>query len=295
MKKLMIFIFLLLALALGESIKATELIGLAGAGVFHDVGYYRHSNSGLMAGDYEFVEARLMFFHKLRVGPMANYTWVYVAKDNKDSRYSYKGRFYTLGLSADNWGKVIGLNYYFWLNSGIRWSYDRGASSSYYSWQKDKLFLLQAGLRLTRLASDWFGNNLFIAEWQTPIENGNNRYSVTPGIVQPGKPTPKGSFRLTYENGLKKFAFSTKNKQIRFEPIGHLGYGSERAYTRQYYEYGGGFAFSYFKEWQRELAKFKVYRRQDFGGYHPEINDGSQMASWHFEVVINVLNLKFKK
>jgi len=289
MKKTMILIFLLLAFALGERAAAQELIGSAGAGYFWSV-----KTPDPTIGNYEFVEAKLMFGHKIRYGPLANYTWVY-AKQSKETPYYYKGRFYTLGLSFDTWGSVLHRNYYAWANPGIRWDYDRGATLGYHSWQKDKLFILQTGLRLTNLGSDWLGNSLFMAEWQKPLAKGKNRFSTDPEIIKEGIPYEKGAFRLVYENGVKKFSFSIKERQIRFEPILHLGYGWEKTYDRKYYEYGGGFAFSYFKEWQRELFKIKVYRRQDFGGYNPQNLDGSQAPSWHVEIVANLLRLKLKK
>ncbi|MDP2943999.1 MAG: hypothetical protein Q8N57_00255 [bacterium] len=283
---MMIIFLLLLALALGEKAKAQELIGLAGAGLFRTI-----PTDERTIGDFEFVEGRLMFGNKIRFGPMANYTWAY-ARINKEDPFYYKGRFYTLGLSFDTWGKALGLHYYSWVNSGIRWSYDRGASTTYNSWQKDRLFLIQGGLRLTKIESKWFSNSLFMGELLEPIENGENRYSTTPDIIVAGIPYKKGGYRLTYETGIKKFAFSVKEREIRFEPIAHLGYGSEKAYNRQYIEYGGGFAFSYFKEWQRELFKVKAFQRQDLDGYNPQSNDGSQPSRLQIEITINVLNWK---
>lgn len=286
MKRMMIFIFLLLALALEG--KAQELIGIAGGGFFRNI-----KTDYKASGDFEYVEGRLMFGHKFRYGPMANYTWVYLNQDRDN--FQYKGRFYTLGLSVDNWGKAVGISYYFWINSGVRWSYDRGASHSYHSWQDDRLFLVQGGLRLTKLFNDWLGNSLFIAEWQRPIKKGDARYSVTPGIVRAGTPYEKESFRLVYENGIKKFPIFVKKREIRLEPIIHLGYGLEKASDRQFIEYGGGFAVGYFKEWHHELFKIKAFRRQDLGGYNPQTNDGSKPPSLQIEIVLNLLNWKLKK
>ena len=286
MKKMCI-IMLLFALAIGERAQAQELIGIVGGGYFRGL---QTVNPAI--GDFEFVEGRLMFGHKFRYGPMANYTWVYL--DDREG-FHYKGRFYTLGLSVDNWGKIAGVSYYFWINSGIRFSYDRGATSSYHSWQTDKLFLFQGGLRLTKLFNDWLGNSLFIVELQRPIERGDARYSITPGVVTAGTPYEKGNFRLTYENGIKKFPVYMKGREIRLEPIIHLGYGLESANDRQYIEYGGGFAVGYFKEWHHELFKIKAFRRQDLSGYNPRTNDGSKPPSLQIEVVVNLLNLKFKK
>ncbi|MCX6794783.1 MAG: hypothetical protein NTY31_02245 [Candidatus Falkowbacteria bacterium] len=288
-KKICVLIFFLLALTLGERARAQELIGLAGAGLFRTV-----PTTERTIGNFEFVEGRLMFGNKMiRFGPMANYTWAY-AKQSKEDPYYYKGRFYTLGAAVDNWGSILRLNYYSWINSGIRWGYDRGASDAYNSWQKDKLFLIQGGLILTKLESFWFSNSLLIAEWQEPIEKGSARYSVTPGIVTAGTPYEKGGFRLTGETGIRKFVFFVKGQEVRFEPIAHLGYGSEKAYNRQYVEYGGGFAFSYFREWQRELFKVKAFQRQDLDGYNPQSNDGSQPPRLQVEVVVNLLNWKLK-
>lgn len=288
-KKILMIIFLLLLalLTLGEKAKAQELIGLAGAGLFRTV-----PTAERTIGDFEFIEGRLMFGNKIRFGPMANYTWAYARIDKEDPFY-YKGRFYTLGLSFDTWGKAIGLHYYSWLNSGIRWSSDRGASTVYHSWQKDRLFLIQGGLRLTKIESKWFSNSLFMGELLEPIENGNARYienvrySVIPGVVVDGTPYKKGGYRLTYETGIKKFDLTVREREIRFEPIAHLGYGSEKTYGRQYIEYGGGIAFSYFKEWQRELFKIKAFQRQDL-----ESNDGSQPSRLQVEIVVNMLNWK---
>lgn len=292
MKKMMFLFFLLSASAL--KVESQELIGITGAGIFRSI-----QTINPTCGDFEFVEGRLMFGHKFRVGPMGNYTWVYLNKEKEGIQYknfNYKGRYYTLGLSLDYWNQNAERSYYFWINSGIRNSYDRGASVDYQSWQTDNLFLFQFGLRRTNLFKDWFGNSLFITEFENPIENGIARYSITPGIVQSGTPYKKGGFRFTYENGIRKFPIYVGIKEALLEPTIHVGYGMEFANNnRQYIEYGLGLAVGYFKEWHHELFKIKAFRRQDLNGYNPWTNDGSKPPSLQIEVTVNLLNLKFNK
>lgn len=285
MKKMMIFL-LLLASTLGG--KSQKLIGTTGAGIFQ-------SGTGTeeIDGNYEFVEGRLMFGEKFRVGLMANYTWVYLIQDQADP-FHFKGRAYSLGLSVDKWWNTTNTNNYFWINSGLRWSYDRGATTNYHSWQKDQFFLFQGGLRSTRIFNDWFGNSLAMIEWQMPIKDADARYSVTPGIVRKGDPYDKGNVRLTYENGIRKIPFSIKFTDFYLEPAIHIGGGLEDPSYQPFFEYGGGFSVGYARSdgWDRELFKIKAFGRQDFKGYDPKSNDDSKPNSLHIELTINLLNFK---
>ncbi len=275
MKKILILLSILLALALTEC-KSQELVTVAGVGLFRDT---KIGHSGL--GNYEFVEGRLMFGNKFRLGPMASYIWAGV----KDGNYKYKGRFCTLGLSLDNWGGGEFRNYYFWLNSGLRWSYDRDISAPNYSWQRDKLYYLQGGFRLTNRSRTWLNNSLLMAEWQHPTGPGEALYSTAPGVFNTGQHEAKGSVRATYENGLTRIALFPNGKKKFLEPLVHLGYGATKAYTCKYLEYGGGLSVGYFQKWYKEPVKFKVFKRQ--GLYR------NSEASIHFEVIINLhLNLK---
>ncbi len=279
MMKKMMFFLLLLALALGG--KSQKLIGIAGAGIFQS-----GTGTEKINGDYEFVESRLMFGNQTRFGLMANYTWVHLIQDQTDP-FHYQGDFCAIGLSVDRWWNSTNANSYFWINSGLRWNYDRGASRTYHSWQKDQLFLFQGGLRSTRLFDDWFGNSLAIAEWQMPIKTGEARYSTTPGVVRAKTPEKKGSFRLIYENGIKKIPFSIRFTDFFIEPTAHIGGGWENPSGQIFGEYGGGISVGYLRSdsWDRELFKIQAFRRQS-------LNGNSKPPSLTIELVINLLNFK---
>lgn len=271
----MFFFFLLLVLApLGGKSQEMKAVGTTGAGLFQ---------TGATTGDYEFIEGRLMYGKKLRYGVMANYTWVYL-KDDKEDPYYYKGRLGTIGLSADRWWQSYAANRYFWINSGIRFSYDRGATTSYKSWQKDLLSMTQFGFRSTNVFGEWFGNSLLMLEAQIPLKKGEQRYSIESGVVLAGTPYEKGGYKITYENGIKKIPVSVKFTSFFIEPTAHIGGGFDNASDRFSAEYGGGISVGYSNDgWDRDLFKIKAYKRHYFDGT-PE--------KMQIELVINLLNFK---
>jgi len=284
-KTIMMIIFLLLALASEERAQAQKLIGVAGAGIFKST-----LTTDPFVGNYEFIEGRLMFGHGFRYGLMGSYTWVYLNQD-KENPFNYKGQFYALGLSVDKWWQTLNANHYFWINSGIGWSYDRGASQTYQSWQKDQLFLIKGGFRSTKPYNDWFSNNLLMAEWQTPIKTGDARYSVSPGIVRTGTPYKKGNFRLTYENGIKKIPLFFGFNESFIEPTAHIGCSTRNDFKCLLVEYGGGISIGYFKEvWDRELFKIVAYKRQDLRWYNSQNSDNPKTSLFQIEIVVNILN-----
>ena len=286
MKKITFIILLLLAAASGG--KAQSVIGTTGAGIFSHDDKRKHAE---VKGDYEFAEARIMFGRKFRLGPMASYVRVGLKEDKADP-FVYRSHVFGFGLSVDNWWNTEKANSYFWINSGVRLSYDHGSSNSYECWQDDRLFFFQGGFRSTRIFSDWFGNNLVTVEWQTPIKTGINRYSTTPGIVRKGKPYMKDNARLTYENGIKNIPFPIRLIDFYIEPTAHLGAGLAEPADRLFFEYGGGISVGYSRNdgWNRELFKIKAFRRQDLRGYDSKHDNGSIPPAMQVEIVINVLN-----
>lgn len=278
-KILMMNIFLLLALALGERAMAQQLVAVAGAGIFKST-----QTTEPIVGNFEFIEGRLMFGHGFRYGLMGNYTWVYLNQD-KENPFNYKGQFYVLGLSVDKWWQTLNANNYFWINSGIGWGYDHGTSPNYQSWQKDQFFLIKGGLRSTKPFNDWFGNGLFMAELQIPIKTADARYSIDSGIVKAGTPYKKGNLRLTYDNGIKKIPLFFRLNESFIEPTVHIGCSTDNASKRLFIEYGGGVSVGYFREvWDRELFKIVVFKRQDIN------RSNSQSSLIQAEIVINLLN-----
>jgi len=274
MKKTMFFFFLLVVLIPLGGNAQIKPIGTAGAGLFQ---------SDKTTGDYEFVEGRIMFGKKLRVGLMGNYTWVYL-KEKKEDPYYYKGRLGAIGLSTDRWWQTYSSNRYFWINSGIRFSYDRGATSNYRSWQKDLLSMSQFGFRSTNVFGSWGGNSLLMLEAQIPLKKGDQRYSTESGVVSAGTPYEKGGYKISYENGIKKIPVSVRFTSFFIEPTAHIGSGFDNASDRLSVEYGGGISVGYSNDgWDRDLFKIKAFNRQYL--------DGSP-SKMQIELVLNLLNFK---
>ena len=284
MKKNIFFVFCLALMAGGTAVKAQEIIAVAGGGIFRAEG---------LTGDYEFAEARAMFGKNIRIGPMGGITWCYL----HDGNYFYKGRIGTIGLSFDNWAQGQ-WNRYVWLNAGYRHTYDRGATNTFATWQRDNLISLQTGMRFSRDISEraWFSNTLIIIDGQFGIKSGEAIIQLSGEDFKALDPYKKGGVRITYENGIKQIPLRRiKNSEADFEPLIHLGYGYEAGSGNNYLEYGLGLGFGLFRDWYHDLFKVKAFMRHDLGNYTMGEGQIGTSNRLQVEVVCNLLNLSFRK
>ncbi len=243
-------------------------------------------------GDFEFLEARLMFGRaKLQVGPAFNATWAYVV----DHDFYYQGREYIGGLSLASWKRGLRLDRYVWASAGYRWSNDRGSDGHYEAWQDDRLAYFLGGWRLSDPLDGWLGDNLAMFEFQTPLQNGQITARFEGDTIKDARPFNKERLRLVDEIGVKAlplflgFAW----QEFRFTPLIHLGYGWERGAERQFWEAGAGFSFSIYKDsWYQELFKIKAFQRQDFYALNSGRGENYRPAAWQVEININI-NKKF--
>jgi len=276
MKKI---IFLGLLLVITSAGLTQEWINVAGAG---------YKTGANLRGDYEFVESRLMLGNQFRVGPYGNITWGYQACQG----FYWQGRNITAGLSLDFWGQGFHYSHYGWLNTGYRWSIDRGSDGKYQSWQRDGLLALNGGFRLTSLWLGWFGNHLIMGEFQTPL-NSEIIATYQGDTITETMSYQKRNFRLTYENGIKQFPIYIAMREFRLEPLIALGLYYQWAEQRQFLEYGIGLSLGIMTNYYHELGKIKISRCHDLGSYQPEFSRTTPTA-WQLELIIN-LNWNMKK
>ncbi len=276
MKKI-IFLFLLLVVT-GRGI-TQEWITVVGAS---------YKTGSDIRGDYEFVETRLMLGNQFRVGPYFNATWAYQVCQG----YYWQGRNLTAGFSLDFWGQGFRYGHYAWLNTGYRWSVDRGSDGKYQSWQRDGLLALNGGFRLNSLWLGWFGNHLIMAEFQTPLKSAITA-TYQGDTIANANPYQKTSWRLGYENGIKQFPIYLARREIRLEPLLSLGLSYQQAEKRQFLDYGIGLSVGVMTNYYHELGKIKISRCHDLGSYQPEFSRTIPTV-WQLELIIN-LNWNMKK
>lgn len=285
MKKIVIF-FLLIVITISGA--AQEIIFAGGGG-----GMLSGAKSDLRS-EYGFAEARLMIkiAGTFRIGPYGNI--VYSGGFNKlqQPSFYYRGRDLTLGLSIDSWGNGWHYNRYFWLNSGYRWSLDRGSNGQYDSWQKGGLFIINGGFRLNSLLEGWFGNHLILMEYQAPLSQ-----SITAlykgDTLQDASPYNKGRLSLSYENGVKSIPIYLGMHEFRLEPLIALGFNYETANKKSFFEGGIGLSLGSMLDYYREWGKFIIFINHDLGSFDQTAAE-SRPILFGGKIVIN-LNLKLKK
>ncbi len=279
-------ILLLIWLASLTTAMSQELIGLAGGGLM---------KSPEIQGDYEFVEARMMFglAPSFRLGPSGQAAWFYWNQADNFSR----GHNFSAGLSIDGWNRETRLlSHYFWLNGWYRWSKDQGANADgYESWQEDRLISLSGGLKFTNILDSWFGDHLLMAEYQCPLKPGKKvaYYRDLPVLYSP--PYDKERVRIVYENGIKHVPFLMGNKELHFSPLIHFGYDWTAGDNRSAYEIGTGIYFGWYRDWYHDLFKVKAFYRGDLGTFEPGKSEAGAPAYFQVEVTLNLLNLKFNQ
>jgi len=276
MKKI-VYLFLLLVITTAGM--SQEWINVAGVG---------YQTGPQTRGDYEFLETRLMLGNQFRVGPYFNITWGYQACQG----FYWQGRNITAGLSLDFWGQGFRYSHYGWLNTGYRWSVDRGSDGQYQSWQRDGLLALNGGFRLTSFWLGWFGNHLIMAEFQTPL-NSKIIATYQNDTIDGATLYQKRSLRLCYENGIKQFPVYIAMREIRLEPLLALGFNYQWAEQRQFLEYGIGLSLGMMTNYYHELGKIKISRSHDLGSYQSEFSR-TKPTIWQLELILNI-NWSMKK
>jgi hypothetical protein len=281
MKKLTLMFVLLLLGSLGAMAQIDALVSVGGEIL---------RGKDKMRGDNEIFEARLMIGQpELRFGPFVNGTWSYSFTNSKlySTGYYYRSRDLTFGLAIDSKKKGDNLYRYLWLNTGLRFSRDRGWDNVYEANQTDKIFCLSGGLSFHSLYQNWFGSNSVFFEAQEPIGKGSRDVSYT-DTSYGSDPFNKERLRIVGEAGIKQIAFFMGSRYLAVDPIIHLGYGWETGSRKQLFEVGAGFGVGYIdsEDYYNECVKLKVYNRQDLN--YERGRETAWPSAWIIELTVSV-------
>lgn len=244
-----------------------ELIVLGGGG-------YGKSD-GMNWSDYGFGEARWMFGKRFRIGPYVSYIAFNGEETYKNPIGQYTGQEVSFGGSLDSYGAFNLRNtYYAWMNISYRKIKDSYHENLFDSKTETSGIGIMFGYFVTNNRQDWFGNHKLMLSGFIPTHaevvgtwNGS--------IINNLEPYNKRQFRGTYEMGLKRIG-----NKVDFEPLLHTGGGYEWGNGHKFYEVGTGFDFGIFNNWYHEVAKFKVFWRQDL--------NATELSGWRAECVFNL-------
>jgi hypothetical protein len=274
MKKIIFFV-LFFAFVLG--VRAQELIVVGGAGL--------QKTDSTAQGQYGFIQTRLMIkmAGNFRMGPFLGYTQYGAVQSYKTPNPKLLGEEFSYGLSFDNYGSLnYTHSYYWWINTGGKSVRDKFQDGLFKSYTKTTEIFVSGGVFVTDEWQSLFGNNRLMFEYQKPFKS-NMVATWNKESVKNLKPYNKESVRIYLESGVKRFG-----KKFNVEPLIHAGYGRDFGRSKDYYEVGGGIDIGVFKEWYRDLLKFKVFWRDDFNSTYLDVNSRTQGGSICFEIVANV-------
>jgi len=248
-----------------------EFIAIGGGGYNNDKSVSREG--------FGFIEGRLMckIFNGLRLGPYLGYTQ-YSTNGFDPKSSTFLGKELKYGLSFDSY-KLLNKtwSYYAWLNMMFGNVRDHYQDQDYESRTHTNLISFSGGFSIADELHGWFTHNQLMFDYQKPVGHPKIDATWKGSKVSDAEAYNKESYRIVLESGIKRLYMG---KKTNFEPLIHLGYGKDFGSNQDYYEFGGGIGFGFFKDWYRDIFKVKAYWRNK----QPD-------SRLNFEAVLNITSL----